>query len=231
MNSYRQDSATFALSDYALDVDRVHPVEGLVTGLRRRMEGRYPIDVFGGDPQLQDAIAPVLSTVVRVDVHGGEHLPALGAAVLVANRGLGIVEPAALAVAVRKTVHRRLRIVGAPDVPFVGGLLHKLGGVGFDPGDLAALLRAGHLAAVPLAPTWLRTGAGEPPPTLLTGALGHLVVPVAVRPGGPFNLPLRPWQVFVGEPLEPPAHAEAGDVLAAAELAEQARRAVADLLD
>ena len=51
-----------------------------------------------------------------------------------------------------------------------------------------------------------------------------------VRPGGPLGLPVRPWVVSVGEPLAPPEGTEPGDPLAAAELAEQARAAIADML-
>ena len=34
--------------------------------------------------------------------------------------------------------------------------------------------------------------------------MGFPVFPVAIRPGGPLGLWLRPWIVSVGEPLSPP---------------------------
>jgi hypothetical protein len=122
-------------------------------------------------------------------------------------------------------------VIGAPDAPLVGDLLRKLGAVMSYQGDLAALLRAEHVAAIPLGPTWLRTGAGMPPIQLLVAALGYPVIPVAVRPGGPLGLPVRPWRVTVGEPLAIRATRGSGDPLAAAELAEAARENVQRLID
>jgi hypothetical protein len=112
----------------------------------------------------------------------------------------------------------------------VGDLLRKLGALGYRPDDVAALLRAGHLAAAPLAPTWLQTGAGAPPRELLAAILGFPVVPVAVLPGGPGRLPIRPWRVVVGSVVETGTDAVPGDTLAASELAERTRGAVNHLL-
>ena len=42
-----------------------------------------------------------------------------------------------------------------------------------------ALLRAGHLATLPLGVTWRRTGGGVPPTELLVAALGYPVIPGA----------------------------------------------------
>ena len=105
------------------------------------------------------------------------------------NRGLGVLEPTALSVAVRQECGRRLRIVGTIELPVVSDVLRKLGSVGAYPGDVGALLRAGHLATLPLGVTWRRTGGGVPPTELLVAALGYPVIPVRVRPGGPLGLP------------------------------------------
>lgn len=215
---------------YGVDPDRTQNTD-LVTVVRRRFEGRYPVDPFGADPQLQDLLAPFVTTTVRVEVVHPERFPESGPAVLVSNRGLGVIEPAALAVALRQEAGRRLRVIGAPDVPIFGDLMRKLGAVMSYAGDLAALLRADHVAALPLGPTWLRTGTGAPPIQLLVAALGYPVIPVAVRPGGPFGLPIRPWRVTVGETLPVRAIRGSGDPLAAAELAEAARESVLRLLD
>lgn len=213
-----------------LDVDRVTSTPGFAEVARRRLEGRFPVDAFGADPHVQDLLAPLVTGAVRVDVHGGQHLPRTGPALVVSNRGVGVVEPVALSVAVRKAVGRRLRVVGAPDVPFLGGMARKLGAISHRPDDVGVALRAGHLVGVPLAPTGLRRVAGEPPRVLLAAALGTPVIPVAVVPGGPFGLPLRPWQVRVGEPFAAARGERRGDALAAAELAERARAVVAQLL-
>ena len=142
------------------------------------------------------------------------------------NRGLGIFEPAALAIAVRQSVGRRLRVIGAPDLPVLGDILRKIGAIGYRADDVAVLLRAGHLAAAPLAPTWLRSGVGAPPRELLAAILGFPVVPVAVLPGGPGRRPIRPWRVVVGPVVETAIDAVPGDTLAGAELAERTRTAV-----
>ena len=71
-----------------------------------------------------------ISLGVRVEVEHAERLPRVGGALLVSNRGLGVFEPAALAVGVRKVIGRRIRVIGAPSVPVVGDLLRKLGALG-----------------------------------------------------------------------------------------------------
>jgi len=219
-----------AVGDHGIDADRAAPIGSLVALARRRIAGRYPVDPFGADPQLMDLFAPLVHAGVRVRVEHGQRIPAVGGALVVSNRGLGLLEPAALAVAVREVTGRRVRVVGAPELPLVGPVMRKLGALGGQPDDVAALLRAGHLAAAPLAPTWLRSSAGEPPRALLAAILGFPVIPVAVLPGGPVGLPLRPWRVIVGEVVETETDAVPGDALVAAELSERVRDAVRRLL-
>jgi hypothetical protein len=211
--------------------DRVQRLESPLAFARRRFDGRFHIDAFGGDAQLMDLAGLVLAFGVRVEVEHAERLPRIGGALVVANRGLGIIEPAAIAIAVRVAVGRRLRVIGASDAPIVGDILRKIGAVGYRADDVAALLRAGHLAAAPLASTWFRSGAGAPPRELLAAILGYPVVPAAVLPGGPGPLPIRPWRVIIGPVVETVTDAVPGDTLAGAELAERTRAAVNRLLD
>jgi hypothetical protein len=213
-------------SSYGLDPDRTSDPEGLLDAVRRRIGGRYPIDPFGLDAQLCDLGAPVVEALVRVRVDGAHRVPETGPAVFVMNRGLGVLEPTALALAVRRQVGRRLRVVGTPGVPFLSGLLRRLGSVSGSPEDLGACLRAGHLVAVPLAPTWLRSGAGTPPLRLVQAMMGWTVLPVAVIPGGPFGTAIAPWRILIGEHIALDSSYSAGDPLGAAELAEEARAAV-----
>jgi hypothetical protein len=227
--------ATKVVPNYGIDADRVLGLDTPVAWARRRFEGRFAVDEFGGDPHMMDLFAPIPGAAIRIDVEHRERIPRTGAALLVSNRGLGVVEPLVLGLAVRRGAGRRLRIVGAPEVPLLGPFMRKLGAIGYRPGDVAAVLRAGHLAGAPLGMTWLRSGAGEPPRPLVAATLGFPVVPVAIRPGGPFGLPIgvwpaAPWRVVVGEPLLPPAGTPPDDQLAAAELGEQVREAVAELL-
>jgi hypothetical protein len=213
------------------DDDRVQPLESPLAFARRRFDGQFHIDAFGGDAQLMDLAGRVLAFGVRVEVEHAERLPRIGGALVVANRGLGIIEPAALAIAVRDAVGRRLRVIGAPDAPVLGDVLRKIGALGYRADDVAALLRAGHLAAAPLASTWFRSGAGAPPRELLAAILGYPVVPAAVLPGGPGPFPIRPWRVVVGPVVETATDAVPGDTLAGAELAERTRAAVNRLLE
>jgi hypothetical protein len=184
--------------EYGLDVDRVTTPEPPGAALRRRLDGRYPVDAFGADPQLMDLLAAIVGGLVRVDVLHAERIPATGAALLVCTRGIS--EGAAAAAGVLRATGRRIRAVGAPEVPGFGPVLRKLGAIGARPEDVAAVLRAGHLAAVPLGSSWFPVGSGDPPQELLDAGEGFPVVPVAVAPGGPWRLPLRPWRVIVGQP-------------------------------
>jgi hypothetical protein len=218
-----------AVPNYGIDNDRLLARDSLLSAVRRRIDGSYAVDEFGGDPHLQDfLLAPVVGRI-PARVEGGERLPRVGAALLVANRGPGFAEPLVLSGAVQRVTRRRLRLVGLPRPPMLGVLTSKLGGVGRRAGDVAAVLRAGHLAAAPLATSW-SGAAGEAPRGVIAATLGFPLVPVAVRPGGPAGLPVRPWLVRVGDPLFPPGGTEAGDPLAAAELAEQVRGAIVEML-
>jgi len=228
--------STAIAPNYGIDADRVLAMDRPIAWLRRRLDGRFAVDEFGGDPHLMDLLAPLPAAAIRVEVEHAERVPRTGAALLVCNRGFGLAEPLVLGFAIRRACARRLRVVGAPEVPILGPFTQKLGAIGYRPDDVAAMLRAGHLVGAPLGMTWMRSGAGEPPWTLLASTLGSPVVPIAIRPGGPFGLPLGiwpapPWRVVVGEALLPPAGTRAHDQLAAAELAEQVVAAVAELLE
>lgn len=215
---------------FGYDDDRVHARESIGASLRRRFDGHFPIDPFGGDGQLNDLCAPFVSAVVRVEVVYPERVPRTGPALLIANRGLGIVEPAAITVAVRQVAGRRARVVGAPSLPVIGPVLTKLGAIASRADDVAAALRAGYLVVAPLTPTWLRIGAGEPPRALFGASAGFPVIPVAVSPAGPLGLPVRPWRVAFGEPIELAAGLGAAEPVGAAELGELTREAVEALL-
>jgi 1-acyl-sn-glycerol-3-phosphate acyltransferase len=229
-------ASTAVVPNYGIDADRVLAVDDPISWVRRRLDGRFAVDECGGDPHLLDLLAPLPAAVSRVEVEHADRLPRTGAALLVSNRGVGMAEPIVLGLAARRAASRRLRVVGLPEVPMIGPLVQKLGGIGYSPSDVAAMLRAGHLLAAPLGMTWLRAGAGEPPRPLLAATHGFPVIPVAVRAGGPFGMsagiwPGAPWRVVVGEPMLAPPGTDVHDQLAAAELAEQVRDAVIALLE
>jgi len=218
------------LRDDQLEIDQIDEAVPLGTALRRRIDGRYPIDPFGYDPQLVDFVNPVFSAALRVDIADAHNLPKSGPAVLIANRGFGIFEPAVLGISVRRAVHRRLRITGAPALPALGGIARRLGAISASAPDLRACLSDGHLVAVPIAPTWLRSGAGVPPRKLMLAMIHVPIVPVAVTPGGPFGLVIRPWRVRFGKLVTLADPYDPDDPLAAARFAESVRDAVSDLL-
>ncbi len=218
-----------AAANYGLDTDRVRAADAPLVALRRRLAGRYAVDEFGGDPHLMDLVAPLFPLPVAVE--GGEWLPRVGPALLIANRGAGPLAPLAVVRAVRSATGRRTRVLGAPEVPVLGEGLRTLGAIGSRPDDVAAMLRAGHLAAAPLAPSWFGVGRAEPPRALFVATLGFPVVPLGVHPGFPLGLPGHPWRVRVGEPLAPPPGTRPGDQLAATELVEAVVEAVAALVD
>jgi 1-acyl-sn-glycerol-3-phosphate acyltransferase len=214
-----------------LDADRIARPEMPWTALRRRIAGRYPVDPFGLDPQLADLCIPLFEAVVRVRVQGAEHVPENGPAVIVSNRGFGVAEPAALGVAVERASGRRLRVVGAPDIPVLGTLTRRLGAIASSEPDVAAALRAGHLVGIPLAPTWLRTGAGDAPQGVARALTLAPIVPAAVRGVGLLGGVIGSWEVTFGplvtlsqpyDPIEP---------LAAARFTDAMRRAVGALLE
>jgi hypothetical protein len=215
--------------DFGLDDDRTGDAESVVRALRRRVSGRYPVDPFGMDPHACDLVAPVFRAVLPVRVDHPERIPVKGPAVLVANRGLGVGEPSALALAVRQVAQRRLRVVGTPNIAFLDGLARRFGAIAATRADVAAALAAGHLVAVPLSHTWLRTGAGTPPLELVQAMMRVPVLPVAVRAAGPFGTPVA-WQVRVGTAVNLDESYAPGDPLGAAELGEAVRFAIDRLL-
>jgi 1-acyl-sn-glycerol-3-phosphate acyltransferase len=214
-----------------LDVDRIVRPEPPITALRRRFAGRYPVDPFGLDPQLADLTVPLFQAAVRVRLSGGEHVPATGPAVIVSNRGFGVGEPAALGVAVERASGRRLRIVGAPTVPLLGTAMRRLGAISSSGPDVAAALRAGYLVGIPLAPTWLRTGAGDAPHAVARALTLAPIVPAAVRPVGRFGSVIGSWEVTFGPMVTLADPYDPDDPLAAARFTDAMRRAVGALLD
>jgi hypothetical protein len=213
-----------------LDADRVARPEPLVHALRRRVAGRYPVDPFGLDPQIADAVFPLFNLAVRVTVSGGEHVPSVGPAVIVSNRGFGIAEPAAVGLAVKRVTGRRLRVVGAPPTPILGSMTRRLGAIASSDHDVASALRAGHLVGVPLAPTWLRTGAGSAPLRVAPAMTHAPIIPAAVVPVGRFGSMIGSWQVRFGSYVRLREEYDPDDPLAVARFADAMRAAVRALL-
>ena len=192
-----------------------------------RLRGRYQLDPWGADPQLVDLLDPIVGVAWRVQATGTEHLPSSGPVVLVTNRRVGLAEPFIVGRAVRKATGRRVRFLGIPDVAPAGAVLRRLGGAVEHTAELAGLLRAGHIVALPLGQTWrkpLRAGPIGADALVPALELAAPIVPVAVI-GGEIT---GRWRVAIGEAIDPPA---SRTPLALAQVAEVARAGVQALLD
>lgn len=203
-------------------------MSGSVVGLaRRRWQGTFTIDPWGLDRELVSLVAPVASLRWDLRVEGGERLRADGPALLVFNRRFGVTEPLVLAAALHRSTGRTVRVVGCPDVAPLATVLRRFGAVIAEVDEVAGLLRAGEVVALAAERDLLRRSrAGAAPLHLMEPALaaGVPVLPVAVR-GRELG---RRWRVTVGEPLRRPKGKAA---LAEADLADQARQGLQDLLD
>lgn len=202
---------------------------GLSVGdaLVRRFRGEYRVDEWGLDEDLVRTLLPLARACWAIDTRGAPHLPLEGPALIVYSRRVGASEPSVLASAVHGATSRVVRHPGIVDRAPFGPMMRRVGGVLARPEELAGLLRAGRLVAVPLAREVLsRQAAGAAPPDSLEPALalGVPVVPVAVV-GSDLG---RRWTVAVGPAL---SSVSTRAPLAATELAEQARDAVQNLLD
>ena len=170
---------------------------------------------------------------MRVRVAGGEHVPATGPARhrleprvrrrragRARRRGATRERPAAP----RRRRARRCRS-SAPST-------RRLGAISSSGPDVAAALRAGHLVGIPLAPTWLRTGAGDAPLEVARALTLAPIVPAAVRAGRPLRRARSAsWDVTFGPMVTLRDPYDPDDPLAAARFTEAMRRAVGALLD
>jgi 1-acyl-sn-glycerol-3-phosphate acyltransferase len=125
--------------------------------LRRRIAGDYEVDEFGFDPEFNSTLVlPVARALYehwfRVEVHGLEHLPTEGGALIVANHsGTLPLDGLMLQVGVHDNVGRDLRLLGADliyQVPMLGHLSRKSGHTLACQADAARLLDKGELVGV-----------------------------------------------------------------------------------
>jgi 1-acyl-sn-glycerol-3-phosphate acyltransferase len=130
-----------------------------VAFLRRRLTGEYEVDAFGFDEQFTDTVLlpllrPLYRRWFRVEVRGKEHIPAEGAALIVANHsGTVPLDSLMTEVAVHDEhpAHRHLRMLGADlvfQLPFVADVARKNGTTLACTEDAERLLAAGELVGV-----------------------------------------------------------------------------------
>jgi 1-acyl-sn-glycerol-3-phosphate acyltransferase len=127
--------------------------------LRRRLAGTYPVDDFGFDPELADAVFYPLLRVLyhdwfRTEVSGIEHVPDVGGGLIVGNHsGTFALDALMLTVAVRDQhpLRRHLRLLGADlvfRIPFLSELARKSGATVACNPDAERLMSQGDLVGV-----------------------------------------------------------------------------------
>jgi 1-acyl-sn-glycerol-3-phosphate acyltransferase len=126
---------------------------------RRRLEGGYEVDEFGFDPELNESVLmPIALSLYRnwfkVQARGLEHVPASGAALVVANHS-GVLPLDAImlqaGIFADHPQHRNLRLLGADlvySVPGLASLARRSGHSRADPEEAQRLLAAGELVGV-----------------------------------------------------------------------------------
>jgi len=126
---------------------------------RRRLDGDYEVDEFGFDPELNESVLmPIALSLYRnwfkVQARGLEHVPANGAALIVANHS-GVLPLDAImlqaGIFADHPQHRNLRLLGADlvyAVPGLASLARRSGHSRADPEEAQRLLAAGELVGV-----------------------------------------------------------------------------------
>ena len=123
---------------------------------RRRVRGDYQVDQFGFDPDLNSAVLMPAALALyrnwfRVQARGVQHIPADGAALIVANHSGVLPLDAIMLQACVYAEHpraRNLRLLGADlvyTVPALASLARRSGHTRADPAEAARLLSAGEL--------------------------------------------------------------------------------------
>jgi 1-acyl-sn-glycerol-3-phosphate acyltransferase len=140
-----------------LGVDWDESLEQIVTFLRERLRGDYPVDEFGFDPEFTAKVyLPVLRLLAdswfRVEVRGAENLPTDGSALLVSNHaGTLPIDGMILHTVVYDEIGRHVRMLGADLIfktPFSGDLARKTGTTLACQEDAERLLASNQLVAV-----------------------------------------------------------------------------------
>jgi 1-acyl-sn-glycerol-3-phosphate acyltransferase len=125
--------------------------------LRRRLAGEYDIDEFGFDPEFNSALVLPIARALyehwfRVEMHGLEHVPDKGSALIVSNHsGTFPLDGLMLQVGVHDNTARDVRLLGADliyQVPMLGHLSRKSGHTLACKADADRLLDKGELVGV-----------------------------------------------------------------------------------
>ncbi len=187
---------------------------------------RPTVDEWGRDTRFVEALQPFARLRWDVTVGGQQHIGGGAALVLISTRRLAMTA-VYVSWAIGDVLGRPVRFAGRPDtVPF-GPWMRRAGGILAHPGEIASALRAGEIVVVGASATSNPRQAGTVDPTLIEPALReHVPVHVAATMNTMIG---RQARVEIAPRLLP-KRARRGP-LAEVELAEQAQRAMQDLLD
>lgn len=132
---------------------------GLAGFALRRLQGDYEVDEFGFDPELNSAVLMPAALALyrnwfRIQMRGLQHIPANGAALVVANHS-GVLPVDAImlqaGIYAEHPERRHLRLLGADmiySVPVLASLARRSGHIRADPAQARQLLGAGELVGV-----------------------------------------------------------------------------------
>jgi 1-acyl-sn-glycerol-3-phosphate acyltransferase len=132
---------------------------GALSFVRRRLTGEYPVDEFGFDPELNEAVfmnlvRPLYKNYFRVEARGLHNVPDTGGALIVANHS-GTIPLDAIGVALPllddHPAHRHLRMLGADlvfSLPIMAPMARKAGHTLACNADAERLLSNGELVGV-----------------------------------------------------------------------------------
>jgi hypothetical protein len=187
---------------------------------------RPTVDEWGRDSRLIEALQPLAHLRWDVTVGGQQHIGDGAALVMISTRRLAMTAVYA-SWAIGKALDRPVRFAGRPDtVPF-GPWMRRVGGILAHPDEIASALRAGEVVVAGASPTGNPRQAGTIDSHLIEPALReHVPVHVAATMNTMIG---RQARVEIAPPLVP-KRLRRGP-LAEVELAEQAQRAMQDLLD
>jgi hypothetical protein len=194
---------------------------------RRQLAGTHVVDEWGLDPDWVSLASSAAGLRWSLAVGGAEHLPSRGPTLVVVNNRPLAASLAVALIGIRRETGRVLRIVGIPDVAPIGPVLRRLGGVLHHPQEVAGLLRAGQVPAIPCRAEWRLNGRVGRVDAELVGAAIRTSAPVI-----PVAVLASPWARHARVEIGPAVRAKRRrGPLATAELADAARAAVQRLVD
>ncbi len=226
MNDRAENAALKLAHDLATELPSAGVDEAVSSAVVQRIDGTFEVDTWGFDPHLNNAARWLAARRWNISVAHGKRIPDTGPALLIVNRRLGLSEMGVLTAGLAAETSRDVRVADLVDVPFLAPTQRRFGSVLRHPDEIAGLLRAGHVVALPMGRAPLRRrGVGSLAVELIEPAvaLGVPILPVALR-GHELR---RKWNITVGRPMRAKLTA---DPSAVATLAQRARSAVEDML-